>query len=112
MRLKPMKPAVSVITPMDNRAGLVNDAIESVLAQTSQDWELVVMDDGSTGGTWEVVERYLASAWHALWQSWRYVPTSWRVYRYLAASMLPGPVVQRIVQSRQARSHGHRCNGS
>jgi len=50
--------AVSVVIPTFNRAGLVGRAIESVLAQTWQQIEIVVVDDGSTDATKTVVEQY------------------------------------------------------
>jgi len=49
---------VSVILPVYNRAALVGRAIESVLAQTYEPVELIVVDDGSTDGTRDVLERY------------------------------------------------------
>ena len=48
-------PAVSVVMPTWNREALIVDAIESVLAQSFTDWELIVVDDGSTDGTKEAV---------------------------------------------------------
>ena len=51
-------PRVSVIIPAYNRAGIVPRAIRSVLAQTFQDWELIVVDDGSKDATCEAVEKF------------------------------------------------------
>jgi glycosyltransferase involved in cell wall biosynthesis len=49
------RPLVSVIIPTHNRAELLGRAIKSVLAQTFEDFELIVVDDASTDGTPEVV---------------------------------------------------------
>jgi glycosyltransferase involved in cell wall biosynthesis len=51
-------PAVSVITPAYNAADFVAQTIESVRAQTFADWELVIVDDGSTDATTELIEDY------------------------------------------------------
>jgi glycosyltransferase involved in cell wall biosynthesis len=50
------KPAVSVILPLFNRADVVERAIASVLAQSFADFELIVIDDGSSDGSAAVVE--------------------------------------------------------
>jgi glycosyltransferase involved in cell wall biosynthesis len=50
-----MAPLVSVIIPTYNRAGLVRQAVASVKAQTFRDFEVVVVDDGGTDGTYEVL---------------------------------------------------------
>ncbi|MCX6716961.1 MAG: glycosyltransferase family 2 protein [Candidatus Taylorbacteria bacterium] len=50
---------VSIITPTYNRAGLIGDAIKSVLKQSYKDWELIIIDDGSTDKTEEAVHPYL-----------------------------------------------------
>ena len=48
MTISPSNPTVSVIIPTLNRAQLVHRAIQSVLKQTYEDLELIVVDDGST----------------------------------------------------------------
>jgi glycosyltransferase involved in cell wall biosynthesis len=52
------KPSVSIITPTYNRAYILGTAIGSVLAQTDPRWELIVVDDGSTDNTAELVKSY------------------------------------------------------
>lgn len=51
-------PKVSITIPTYNRSVLVRDAIDSALAQTFEDIEVVVIDDGSTDDTRKVVESY------------------------------------------------------
>lgn len=51
-------PLISVVMPVYNRAGWVQRAIDSVFAQTVHDWELLVVDDGSTDDTRRVLESY------------------------------------------------------
>lgn len=51
-------PSVSIITPTYNRAHTLARTINSVLAQSISDWELVIVDDGSTDNTKDLVESY------------------------------------------------------
>jgi len=52
------EPAVSVVIPSYNRAAVLGRAINSVIAQTFDDWEIVLVDDGSTDDTDALLARY------------------------------------------------------
>ena len=51
-------PTVSIAMPAYNAEKYLPDAIESILAQTFSDWELIIADDGSTDGTAEIIRTY------------------------------------------------------
>jgi glycosyltransferase involved in cell wall biosynthesis len=51
-------PQVSVIIPVFNAAATIAETIESVLRQTFEDYEIIVVDDGSTDRTSQVLGRY------------------------------------------------------
>ncbi len=51
-------PMVSIIIPTYNRAWIVKESILSVLAQTFQDYELIVVDDGSTDHTQAILDEF------------------------------------------------------
>jgi glycosyltransferase involved in cell wall biosynthesis len=53
-----MPPTVSVVIPTYNRAHCVGEAIDSVLAQSYKDFELLVVDDGSNDDTQQVLDSY------------------------------------------------------
>ena len=53
-----MNPKVSIILPTYNGSKYIKRAIESVLSQTLQDWELLIIDDGSVDNTRGVIEEY------------------------------------------------------
>ncbi|PVY43028.1 glycosyltransferase family 2 protein [Pontibacter virosus] len=53
-------PLFSIITPTYNRINLLSNMIVSVKNQTFTDWELIIVDDGSTDNTSEIVEQFLA----------------------------------------------------
>jgi glycosyltransferase involved in cell wall biosynthesis len=56
--VNPSSIRISVIVPTFNRAWILREAIESVLAQTFKDFELIVVDDGSEDGTDRLLAAY------------------------------------------------------
>ena len=52
-------PAVSVIIPMYNVEKYIGECLDSILNQTFQDFEVIVVDDCSTDNSRAVVESYL-----------------------------------------------------
>ncbi len=56
-----MNPTVSLLVPTFNRADLLVPCLDSALAQTMPDLEVVVVDGASTDGTWDVCLRYAAA---------------------------------------------------
>ena len=53
-----MNPLVSIIIPAYNRAHLIAETLDSVLAQTYQNWECIIIDDFSTDSTFQILEEY------------------------------------------------------
>lgn len=51
-------PLVSIVTPAYNTESMIRDTIESVMAQSFTDWEMLIIDDCSSDGTREVAEEY------------------------------------------------------
>ena len=58
MTARSKKPEVSVILPTYNRGWILKEAIDSVLAQDFRDFELIVVDDGSTDNTPQILDSY------------------------------------------------------
>ena len=54
------RPRVSVILPCYNAEAFVAEALESLVAQTFRDFEVLALDDGSEDGTLAILERYAA----------------------------------------------------
>ncbi len=51
-------PRVTIVTPTFNHERFIGQCVESVFAQTYPHWEMVIVDDGSSDATADVVERY------------------------------------------------------
>ena len=52
------RPLVSVIMPAYNAEQFIEEAIDSVISQTVSDWELIVIDDGSSDCTQEIITKF------------------------------------------------------
>ncbi|OBG25072.1 glycosyltransferase family 2 protein [Mycobacterium sp. 852002-51057_SCH5723018] len=55
-----MTPLVSVVVPVYNGVAFIHETMQSILAQTFSDFELLVSERYSTDGTWEALQRYAA----------------------------------------------------
>lgn len=51
-------PLISIIMPTYNRAGYIEEALDSIKKQTFKDYEILVVDDGSTDHTREILKKY------------------------------------------------------
>lgn len=90
-RQSSMKPAVSIILPTFNRAKTLKRAVDSVLRQTFTDFELIIVDDGSTDETTEVLDAFrdhrqiqIISQFRQGCAKARNVGLSWSRGRYIA----------------------------
>lgn len=55
------EPLVSIITPTFNSEAFISETIESVQGQTYSNWEHIIVDDGSTDGTWDLLQNLAAN---------------------------------------------------
>ena len=51
-------PKISVLMPAYNTEKYISEAIESILNQTFKDFEFIIIDDGSTDRTWDIIQEY------------------------------------------------------
>ena len=58
--MKSDTPYFSIVIPAYNRAHLISKTLDSVLNQSYENFEVIIVDDGSTDNTEEVVKPYLA----------------------------------------------------
>lgn len=52
------KGLISIITPVYNHEKFIGDTIDSIINQTYQNWELLIVDDCSKDGSWDVIQKY------------------------------------------------------
>ncbi len=83
------KDLVSIIIPVFNRPLLVADTIKSILLQTYHNWELILVDDGSTDNTVEVLEEFSGK--------------DERIHFFLRDRLPKGPSICKNIGSEKAR---------
>lgn len=54
-----MNPLISIIIPNYNRENLIGETLDSIVAQTYNNWECIVVDDGSTDNSKKVIQTYV-----------------------------------------------------
>jgi glycosyltransferase involved in cell wall biosynthesis len=57
-----LEPKVSIVTPLYNSSACIQSTLDSVLGQTFENWELLLVNDGSTDDTAEKIQPYLADS--------------------------------------------------
>ena len=50
---------VSIVIPNYNRANLIGETLDSIIQQTYEDWECIIVDDRSTDGSIEIIKNYI-----------------------------------------------------
>jgi glycosyltransferase involved in cell wall biosynthesis len=62
------RPLISILTPVYNRRAYIPETIRSVLTQSYENWEWILLDDGSTDGTGEIIQAFKDSRIHYFYQ--------------------------------------------
>lgn len=66
-------PAISVCVPVYNASDFIKECIDSILAQSFEDFELLLVDDGSTDNTWDIIKSYKDARIKAFQRSHDYI---------------------------------------
>ena len=57
--MKNENPLISIVVPVFNRVGLITETLDSVINQTYLNWECIIIDDGSSDGTQNLITEYI-----------------------------------------------------
>lgn len=71
-------PKISIITTTYKHQDFIAETIESVLAQTFTDWELLIWDDSPDDKTWNIIEKYVSIFPNKI-KAWHHSPNKWIV---------------------------------
>lgn len=73
---------VSVLIPARNEEGAIESCLDSLVRQTYRNYEILVLDDGSTDRTWEILTRYQSKYPHVRALQGEEKPTGWKGKTY------------------------------
>jgi len=100
------RPLISILIPCHNAEGSVARAIESALAQNDVSCEVIVLDDGSTDGTWQMLQQFAsrvalhqraqAGAQRARNELLAFAQGEWIQYLDADDELLPGKLARQI----------------
>lgn len=104
-------PKVSIIVPVYNAEAFIADCINSVLAQTEQDWELILVDDCSTDESVDIITNYidetrqepLRNGINDAYETLRYENHRGRIVTFLRQERNQGPSAARNRGIREAK---------
>lgn len=71
-------PQISIITTTYKHQDFIAETIESILAQTFTDWELLIWDDSPDDLTWNIIQTYVSRFPNKI-KAWRHSPNKWIV---------------------------------
>ena len=91
------EPLVSIVMPTCNRANLISASIKSVISQTYDNWELLIIDNGTTDETREVVRKIQTDEPRIVYIEVKRDPTT-RIIKYLnqGISLAKGKYIARL----------------
>lgn len=97
MNMTNLTPKLSILCPVFNTARYVQETVETILAQSYRDWELVAMDGGSTDGTLDILRDYVEKdprinfrserdegSWHAILKALRLARGEYICFMYVS----------------------------
>lgn len=109
--LNESNPAISILIPVFNRRDLIQETLDSIIAQTFHDWECIVVDDGSNDGTRELLEHYSQSDPRIKWLARpENVPQGPNGCRNFAFSQSKGEYVKFFDSDDLLRTDAFECN--
>ncbi len=88
-----MEPKISIIIPCFNASKFIEETLDSVLNQTFKEWEVIIVDDGSTDDTEVIVSKYLESNLHIYYRKRERLPKGGCTCRNIGVELARGSYI-------------------